>query len=183
MSCTIRAFRCFGVALASIAFGSIACAQQISVVPLSTVAANANYAVSPQSNGVTFIGDAEDENNFLIVIDGGVASASLLTLSPEGAILQPGSVGPFALATPIIKLRDDEYSVSFVAIPSALKGTEAESASSQRHRNSGLPTMLRGRLGDLAGDGRTRLVNGLLSMLSFQCLALRIWPEPPIQSL
>jgi hypothetical protein len=132
MFCTIRAFCCFGVALEFIGLGSITCAQQISIVPLSTVASNANYAVSPQSVGVTFVGDAEDETEFLTVIDGDASIASLFILSPEGAILQPGSVGPFALATPIIKLRDDEYSGSFVVIPSAIKGTEAESAASQQ---------------------------------------------------
>ena len=53
-------------------------------------------------------------------------------MSPDGAVLLPGSTGPFSLANPIIKLRDDEYSVSFVAIPSAIKGTESENEASQQ---------------------------------------------------
>jgi hypothetical protein len=121
-----------GISIATIALGSIACAQQITVVPLSTPAASSNYAVSPQADGVTFVGDAENENDFLIVIDGDVSKASILTMSPEGALLLPGSAGPFALAAPIIKLRDDEYSVSFVAIPAAQKDTTAEGAAAQQ---------------------------------------------------
>lgn len=132
MLCSMRKFCSLGISIATIALGSIAGAQQVTVVPLSTTAASSNYAVSPQADGVTFVGDAENENDFLIVIDGDVAKASILTISPQGALLLPGSAGPFALAAPIIKLRDDEYSVSFVAIPAASKGTAAESAATQQ---------------------------------------------------
>jgi hypothetical protein len=126
MFCSMRKICSLAISIATIALGSIACAQQITVVPLSTTAASSNYAVSPQADGVTFVGDAENENDFLIVIDGDISKASILTMSPQGALLLPGSAGPFSLAAPIIKLRDDEYSVSFVAIPAAIKGTAAE---------------------------------------------------------
>lgn len=132
MFCSMRKICALGISIATIALGSIACAQQITVVPLSTTAASSNYAVSPQADGVTFVGDAENENDFLIVIDGDVSKASILTMSPEGALLLPGSAGPFSLAAPIIKLRDDEYSVSFVAIPAAVKGTAAEATITQQ---------------------------------------------------
>jgi hypothetical protein len=132
MFCSLGKLFSIGIAIASIGVGEIVNAQQISVVPLSSSAAVSNYAVSPQADGVTFVGDAEVENQFLVVIDGDAASASLLTMGPDGALLLPGSAGPFALASPIIKLRDDEYSVSFVAIPAAAKGTAAEGTATQQ---------------------------------------------------
>ena len=80
----------FGVAIACVCIGTVATAQQISVVPLSASAAGSNYAVSPQADGVTFVGDVENENQFLVVIDGDAANASLLTIGPDGALLLPG---------------------------------------------------------------------------------------------
>lgn len=132
MFCSMKKICSLGISIATIVLGSIASAQQITVVPLLSTAVSSNYAISPQADGVTFVGDAENENDFLIVVDGDVSKASILTMSPEGALLLPGSAGLFALAAPIIKLRDDEYSVSFVAIPAAAKGTAAESAATQQ---------------------------------------------------
>jgi hypothetical protein len=132
MFCSMIKICSLGISIATIVLGSIGSAQQITVVPLSSTAVSSNYAISPQADGVTFVGDAENENDFLIVVDGDVSKASILTMSPKGALLLPGSAGLFALAAPIIKLRDDEYSVSFVAIPAAAKGTAAESAATQQ---------------------------------------------------
>lgn len=131
MFCLVRKVFCYVVVVVCTGLASMAYAQQITVVPLSTAASNSNYAASPQLDGVTFVADAEDENDFLVVIDGDIASASRLTVGPNGSSVIPGSVGPFSLSTPIIKVRDDEYSVSFVAIPNAIKGTAAENTATQ----------------------------------------------------
>ena len=117
---------------AALAIGAVASAQHVTVVPLSTGAANSNYAVAPQADGVTFVGGQEAENHFLIVLDGDLNSASQLTIGPNGARLIRGQDGPFVLAAPLIQLRDDEYSVSFVAVTEVIKGTAAEAAASQQ---------------------------------------------------
>lgn len=117
---------------AALAIGAVASAQHVTVVPLSTGAANSNYAVAPQADGVTFVGGQEAENHFLIVLDGDLNSASQLTIGPNGARLIRGQDGPFVLAAPLIQLRDDEYSFSFVAVTEVIKGTAAEAAASQQ---------------------------------------------------
>jgi hypothetical protein len=85
MFCSMKKICSLGISIATIVLGSIASAQQITVVPLSSTAVSSNYAISPQADGVTFVGDAENENDFLIVVDGDVSKASILTMSPEGA--------------------------------------------------------------------------------------------------
>lgn len=113
-------------------FVNICLAQQIMVVPLSLEATNSTYATSPLADGVTFVSDGDSEYDFLVVLDGDLDGASHLTIGADGALLLPGDESVFSLSSPIVRLRDGDYCVSFVAIPSQDKGTEAESAAQQQ---------------------------------------------------
>jgi len=157
---------------AALAIGSLASAQHVTVVPLSTGAANSNYAVAPQGDGVTFVGGQEAENHFLIVLDGDLNNASQLTMGPDGARLIRGQDGPFVLAAPIIQLRDDEYSVSFVAVTEVIKGTAAEDAANQQwaSRNSAW-SMARFGWGWQDALGEWMAVNVLIPVVGVENLA------------
>ncbi len=122
---------CF-IGMLVLGLAHIVSAQQIEVVPLSTSAANSNFAVSPNLDGVTFIGDSEEENEYLIVIDSDVDSATILTVGANVAFACPTLVGSYTLASPIVRLADGEFSISLVAIPSQDKGTSAETNATQQ---------------------------------------------------
>jgi len=95
---------------------TVAVAKELTVIPLSPNSASSNYAISPQSDGVTFVGSSNQETSFLVVIDGDMANASQLRLDAEGCSIVRGE-SSYALAKPIMKHRDGDFSVTFVAIP------------------------------------------------------------------
>lgn len=107
-------------------------AQQIAVLPLTASSANSEFAVSPNSDGVTIISDGQGDNEYLVVIDGNVESASLVTVGPDFAIDTQTHAGTYSLAMPIVRTADGEFSVTFVAIPSQDKGTNAETIATQQ---------------------------------------------------
>jgi hypothetical protein len=110
---------------------TVAVAQELTVIPLSPTSATSNYAISPQLDGVTFVGSSNHETSFLVVIDGDMANASQLTLDAEGcSIVRRES--SYALAKPIMKQRDGEFSVTFVAIPVENLGSPDEAIAVQQ---------------------------------------------------
>ena len=108
-----------------------AVAQELTVILLSPNSASANYAISPQSDGVTFVGSSNQETSFLVVIDGDITNASQLTLDADGCSIARGE-SSYALAKPIMKHRDGEYSVTFVAIPVENLGSPDEAIAVQQ---------------------------------------------------
>jgi len=107
-------------------------AQQIAILPLTASSANSEFAVSPNSDGVTIISDGQGDNEYLVVIDGNVESASLVTVGPDFAVDTQTHAGTYSLAMPIVRTADGEFSVTFVAIPSQDKGTNAETIATQQ---------------------------------------------------
>ena len=107
-------------------------AQQISILPLTASSANSEFAVSPNSDGVTIISDGQHENDYLVVIDGNVESASVVTVGSDFAVDRQTLAGSYSLAMPIVRTADGEFSVTFVAIPSQDKGTDTETIATQQ---------------------------------------------------
>jgi hypothetical protein len=107
-------------------------AQQIAILPLTASSANSEFSVSPNSDGVTIISDGQGDNKYLVVIDGNVESASLVTVGPNFAVDRQTHAGTYSLAMPIVRTADGEFSVTFVAIPSQDKGTNAETIATQQ---------------------------------------------------
>jgi hypothetical protein len=60
IGCFFRKCRLAIGLIALVASGSLANAQEITVVPLSQSAAASTYAVSPHLDGVTLVGDVQD---------------------------------------------------------------------------------------------------------------------------
>jgi hypothetical protein len=107
-------------------------AQQITILPLTASSANSEFAVSPNSDGVTIISDGQGDNQYLVVIDGNVESASVVTVGADYAVDRQTHAGTYSLAMPIVRTADGEFSVTFVAIPSQDKGTNAETIATQQ---------------------------------------------------
>lgn len=107
-------------------------AQQITILPLTASSANSEFAVSPNSEGVTIISDGQHENDYLVVIDGNVESALLVTVGSDFAVDRQTLPGTYSLAMPIVRTANGEFSVTFVAIPSQDKGTNGETTATQQ---------------------------------------------------
>jgi hypothetical protein len=99
-------------------------AQTVSVVQISGTGV---YERSPNHDGLTFVGSINSDAEFLVVVDGEYPSSTYVTIGAESVTVVPAVVGDFSLANPVVKSRDDEYSFSFAAVPTELKGTELES--------------------------------------------------------
>jgi len=107
-------------------------AQQIAILPLTASSANSEFAVSPNSDGVTIISDGQSDNQYLVVIDGSVESASVVTVGADYAVDRQTHAGTYSLSMPIVRTADGEFSVTFVAIPSQDKRTNAETIATQQ---------------------------------------------------
>jgi len=137
MLCSIARNVFFGLGLlAVLAVPDVARSQTVTVVPLSGIAVEGSWEVSPDGKGVVFLGDGSAQADYLLVVNGEVENASLLSVSPDGSLLLPSDFGAFRFSSPIVKAKDGDYSVSFVAIPALDKGTAAETTAKQQWSSS-----------------------------------------------
>jgi hypothetical protein len=137
MLCSIARNVFFGLGLlAALAMPSVARSQTVTVVPLSGIAVEGSWEVSPDGKGVVFLGDGSAQADYLLVVNGEVENASLLSVSPDGSLLLPSDFGTFGFSSPIVKAKDGDYSVSFMAIPALDKGTAAETTATQQWSSS-----------------------------------------------
>lgn len=120
------------VGLIVIGFHQNLVAQQIAILPLTASSANSEFAVSRNSDGVTIISDGQGDNQYLVVIDGNIESASVVTVGADYAVDRQTHAGTYSLAMPIVRTADGEFSVTFVAIPSQDRGTNAETIATQQ---------------------------------------------------